>query len=129
MAWTPPRTWTTSQLVTAADLNTDLRDNLNYLYDRANTDTAAVTGLISTNSTSYTQTGSISVTLTTIGKPGTQVAAITHRPQGYFVIHVEGGAGDRTPIINGKQIGTQATALQDHDVIEVAGVKMEFFMD
>lgn len=67
--------------------------------------------------------------LTTIGKPGTQVAAITHRPQGYFVIHVEGGAGDRTPIINGKQIGTQATALQDHDVIEVAGVKMEFFMD
>lgn len=66
--------------------------------------------------------------LTTIGKPGTQVAAITRRPQGYFVIHVEGGAGDRTPIINGKQIGTQATALKDHDVIEVAGVKMEFFI-
>lgn len=67
--------------------------------------------------------------LTTIGKPGTQVAAITRRPQGYFIIHVEGGAGDRTPIINGKHVGTQATALRDHDVIEVAGVKMEFFMD
>ncbi len=67
--------------------------------------------------------------LTTIGKPGTQVAAITRRPQGYFIIHVEGGAGDRTPIINGKHAGTQATSLQDHDVIEVAGVKMEFFMD
>jgi pSer/pThr/pTyr-binding forkhead associated (FHA) protein len=66
--------------------------------------------------------------LTTIGKPGTQVAAITRRPQGYFIIHVEGGAGDRTPIINGRHVGTQATALQDHDVIEVAGVKMEFFM-
>ena len=66
--------------------------------------------------------------LTTIGKPGTQVAAITRRPQGYFIIHVEGGAGGRTPIINGKTIGTQATALQDHDVIEVAGVKMEFFI-
>ena len=66
--------------------------------------------------------------LTTIGKPGTQVAAITRRPQGYFIIHVEGGAGDRTPVINGKTIGTQATALQDHDVIEVAGVKMEFFI-
>jgi pSer/pThr/pTyr-binding forkhead associated (FHA) protein len=66
--------------------------------------------------------------LTTIGKPGTQVAAITRRPQGYFIIHVEGGAGDRTPIINGKHVGTQATALKDHDVIEVAGVKMEFFM-
>lgn len=66
--------------------------------------------------------------LTTIGKPGTQVAAITRRPQGYFIIHVEGGAGGKTPVINGKTIGTQATALQDHDVIEVAGVKMEFFI-
>ncbi|GIX21254.1 MAG: hypothetical protein KatS3mg121_0037 [Gammaproteobacteria bacterium] len=66
--------------------------------------------------------------LTTIGKPGTQVAAITRRPQGYFIIHVEGGAGGQTPIINGKQIGTQATALKDHDIIEVAGVKMEFFL-
>jgi predicted component of type VI protein secretion system len=66
--------------------------------------------------------------LTTIGKPGTQVAAITRRPQGYFVIHVEGGSGNQTPIINGKNIGTQATALKDHDVIEVAGVKMEFFL-
>ncbi len=66
--------------------------------------------------------------LTTIGKPGTQVAAITRRPQGYFIIHVEGGSGNQTPIINGKSIGTQAIALQDHDIIEVASVKMEFFM-
>jgi pSer/pThr/pTyr-binding forkhead associated (FHA) protein len=66
--------------------------------------------------------------LTTIGKPGTQVAAITRRPQGYFIIHVEGGSGNQTPIINGKNIGTQATALKDHDIIEVAGVKMEFFL-
>lgn len=66
--------------------------------------------------------------LTTIGKPGTQVAAITRRPQGYFIIHVEGGSGNQTPIINGKNIGTQATSLKDHDVIEVAGVKMEFFL-
>lgn len=66
--------------------------------------------------------------LTTIGKPGTQVAAITRRPQGYFIIHVEGGSGNQTPIINGKNIGTQATSLKDHDIIEVAGVKMEFFL-
>ncbi len=66
--------------------------------------------------------------LTTIGKPGTQVAAITRRPQGYFIIHVEGGMGNQTPIINGESIGTQATALKDHDIIEVAGVKMEFFL-
>ncbi|MBA3582400.1 MAG: FHA domain-containing protein [Gammaproteobacteria bacterium] len=66
--------------------------------------------------------------LTTIGKPGTQVAAITRRPQGYFIIHVDGGANNQTPIINGKPIGTQATQLKNHDIIEVANVKMEFFL-
>jgi predicted component of type VI protein secretion system len=70
----------------------------------------------------------LSKALTTIGKPGTQVAAITRRPQGYFIIHVEGGSGNQTPVINGKNIGTQATGLKDHDIIEVAGVKMEFFL-
>jgi len=65
--------------------------------------------------------------LTTIGRPGQQVAAITRRPQGYFIIHVEGGDGS-FPTINGQQIGTQAQALNDHDIIEVAGVKMEFFL-
>lgn len=29
MAWTAPRTWTTGELVTAAQLNTNVRDNLN----------------------------------------------------------------------------------------------------
>ncbi|MDA1330693.1 MAG: hypothetical protein O3B43_06485 [Chloroflexi bacterium] len=32
MAWTTPRTWTTSELVTASIMNTHIRDNLNYLY-------------------------------------------------------------------------------------------------
>ena len=29
MAWTAPQTWTTGQIVTAADLNTDIKDNMN----------------------------------------------------------------------------------------------------
>lgn len=65
--------------------------------------------------------------LTTIGRPGLQVAALTRRPQGYFIIHVEGGDGT-FPTINGSSIGTQARQLSDHDIIEVAGVKMEFFL-
>jgi len=32
MAWTTPRTWVTSELVTAAMMNTDIRDNINFLY-------------------------------------------------------------------------------------------------
>ena len=68
---------------------------------------------------------SLSKTLTTLGKPGVQVAVITRRPQGYYVTHVEGA---RLPTVNGQPLGAQAHPLQDHDVIEVAGVRMEFFL-
>ena len=63
--------------------------------------------------------------LTTLGKPGVQVAVLTRRPQGYFITHVEGAA---QPSVNGKSIGTAPHALKDHDLIELAGVKMEFFI-
>jgi pSer/pThr/pTyr-binding forkhead associated (FHA) protein len=63
--------------------------------------------------------------LTTLGKPGLQVAVLTRRPQGYFITHVEGA---NRPTVNGQQIGPAPTALKDHDVIELAGVKMEFFL-
>lgn len=63
--------------------------------------------------------------LTTLGKPGVQVAVITKRPQGYFITHVEGA---NHPIVNGVSIGAQATGLKDHDIIELAGIKMEFYL-
>jgi pSer/pThr/pTyr-binding forkhead associated (FHA) protein len=62
--------------------------------------------------------------LTTLGKPGVQVAVITRRPQGFFITHVEGA---NKPVVNGKAIELQAHSLKDHDSIELAGVKMEFF--
>ena len=62
--------------------------------------------------------------LTTLGKPGVQVAVITRRPHGYFITHVEGA---NYPVVNGKALDAQAHQLHDHDVIELAGVKMEFF--
>lgn len=64
-------------------------------------------------------------TLTTLGKPGVQVAVIARRPHGYFITHVEGGS---FPVVNGKALDAQAHQLADHDVIELAGVKMEFFL-
>ena len=63
--------------------------------------------------------------LTTLGKPGVQVAVITRRPQGYFITHVEGAS---FPVVNGKALDSQAHSLNDHDVIELAGIKMEFFL-
>ena len=61
--------------------------------------------------------------LTTIGRPGHQVAVITRRPTGYFIAHVE---GDIYPMVNGHNLGSAAHPLKDKDVIELAGVKMEF---
>lgn len=63
--------------------------------------------------------------LTTLGKPGRQVAVITRRPHGYFITHVEGAS---FPLVNGSAIDAQARPLRDHDIIEIAGVKMEFFL-
>ncbi|MBK8523255.1 MAG: FHA domain-containing protein [Betaproteobacteria bacterium] len=63
-------------------------------------------------------------TLTTLGKPGVQVAVIAKRPHGFFITHVEGA---QFPVVNGKTLDAQAHQLEDHDVIEIAGVKMEFF--
>ena len=61
--------------------------------------------------------------LTTIGRPGYQVAVITRRPSGYFIAHVE---GDVFPTVNGVNLGSAAHSLKDKDVIELAGVQMEF---
>jgi hypothetical protein len=64
--------------------------------------------------------------LTTLGRPGVQVAAVTRRADGYFIVHVEGGPENRQPVVNGQQIGTQARKLENNDTIELAGVKMGF---
>jgi pSer/pThr/pTyr-binding forkhead associated (FHA) protein len=65
-------------------------------------------------------------TLTTLGKPGVMVAAIARRPLGYFITHVE---GPQPPIVGGRMLeANKPYALMDHDIIELGGVKMEFFL-
>ncbi|MEE9160575.1 MAG: FHA domain-containing protein [Gammaproteobacteria bacterium] len=62
--------------------------------------------------------------LITLGKPGTQVAVISRRPQGYFLTHIESSGG--FPVVNGDEIGAKAYQLKDGDTIELASIKMEF---
>jgi pSer/pThr/pTyr-binding forkhead associated (FHA) protein len=61
--------------------------------------------------------------VTTIGKPGVAVAAITRRHQGFVVHHVE-GAGN--PMLNGSPIGATPVGLKNGDLIELAGTQMQF---
>lgn len=64
--------------------------------------------------------------VTTFGIPGEQLVVITHRPQGYFLTHVE---GKKRPSLNRKTIGTEAQPLRHGDHIEAAGYRLEFQID
>lgn len=69
----------------------------------------------------------LSKALTTLGRPGIQVAAITRRAEGHYIVHVDSGKDGDYPLVNGVPITAQATKLSDNDVIQLAGVKMGFF--
>ena len=71
----------------------------------------------------------LSKALTTLGRPGIQVAAITRRSEAYYIVHVDSGKPDDFPLLNGTPIGANATKLNDNDVIQLAGVKMGFFVN
>jgi pSer/pThr/pTyr-binding forkhead associated (FHA) protein len=61
--------------------------------------------------------------VTTIGKPGVAVAAITKRPHGFVVAHVEGA---NKPTLNGAAIGAEPVTLKHGDLLELAGTQMQF---
>ena len=66
---------------------------------------------------------SLTKVVTTVGKPGVQVAAITKRPSGYVIAHVEGAL---RPAVNGVSLVTDTAPLKNGDLIELAGTQMQF---
>lgn len=64
---------------------------------------------------------SLEKVVTTIGKPGVAVAAVTRRLHGYVVAPIDGGT-----TLNGELLGNEAVALQDGDVLELGGTRMQF---
>jgi pSer/pThr/pTyr-binding forkhead associated (FHA) protein len=68
---------------------------------------------------------SLNKSMTTLGKPGVQVAVITKRPQGYFISHVE---GDKQLLVNGQNVSAKAYELSNRDVIDLIGAQMEFYL-
>jgi len=61
--------------------------------------------------------------VTTVGKPGVQVASITKRPGGYVIAHVEGLV---RPSVNGMPLAGDIAPLKNGDLIELAGTQMQF---
>lgn len=64
--------------------------------------------------------------VTTIGKPGEAVVAITKRPKSYVVAHVEGAT---RPTLNGVTFGIDAVPLKNGDLFELAGTAMQFIQN
>ena len=70
MAWTTPKTWVASELVTASELNEQLRDNLNSLLAPPEFFFATASGTFTTSSTTPVSiSGDYEQTITTRGGP------------------------------------------------------------
>jgi hypothetical protein len=63
--------------------------------------------------------------VTTFGKPGVCVVAVSHRRDGYYVAHLDGTS---SPTLNGDPIGDQPMLLSNHDVLELASTRMLFLL-
>ncbi len=68
-------------------------------------------------------------TMTTLGVPGLQVAAITHRSGSYYFSHIDGGDDEKPCMLNGEPTPLTPAELKDGDVIEVAEAVMEFRLE
>lgn len=65
-------------------------------------------------------------TVTTLGKPGVAVAAITHKPTGFTLARIEGEDGSL--LLNGQGVGTAPQPLQHGDRMELAGSRLQFLL-
>jgi hypothetical protein len=63
--------------------------------------------------------------VTTFGKPGVSVVAVSHRRDGYYVAYLDGTA---RPLLNGDSIADVPVMLSNHDVLELAGTRMLFML-
>jgi hypothetical protein len=63
--------------------------------------------------------------VTTFGKPGVSVVAVSHRRDGYYVAYLD---GDTRPALNDGPIGEVPVILSNHDVLELAGTRMRFLL-
>lgn len=63
--------------------------------------------------------------VSTFGKPGVAVIAVSHRRTGFFAAAL---VGEQVPQLNGKPLGPDPILLADQDVIDLAGTRMQFML-
>ena len=63
--------------------------------------------------------------VSTFGKPGVAIIAVAHRRTGYYAAHLD---GDQAPLLNDRPLGPDPVLLAHHDVLELAGTRMQFVL-
>jgi hypothetical protein len=63
-----------------------------------------------------------------LGKPGLQVVSINRRPDGHFIVALEQAEECRPLKVNGAEIGSRSVKLQNHDIIEINLLKIEYYL-
>jgi len=66
--------------------------------------------------------------VTTLGRPGIQIAAIMRKPDGYFLMHIESDDSVDRPTLNADLIGDEPVLLHSGDELNVAGIDVEFML-
>jgi hypothetical protein len=66
--------------------------------------------------------------VTTLGRPGIQIAAIMKKPEGYFFMHIESDEETELPKLNQSMIGEEPVLLKSGDSLLVAGIHVEFML-
>jgi len=66
--------------------------------------------------------------VTTLGRPGIQIAAIMRKPDGYFLMHIESDDSVDMPTLNRDSIGDDPVMLHSGDRLNVAGIDVEFML-
>ncbi len=66
--------------------------------------------------------------VTTLGRPGIQIAAIMKKPDGYFLMHIESEDQTDRPRLNDSMIGDDPVLLSSGDSLNVAGIDVQFML-
>ena len=63
-----------------------------------------------------------------LGKSGAEVVQINKRPDGHFIVSLDQENESSVLMINGVTVGSRAVKLNNHDVIEINKLKIEYYL-
>lgn len=63
-----------------------------------------------------------------LGKSGAEIVQINKRPDGHFIVSLDQENENSHLMINGEAVGSRAVKLNNHDVIEINKLKIEYYL-